>query len=44
MRLSSTLPNRILKTSGHGDSSTSLGGLWQRMIVLTVKNVFLVSR
>lgn len=44
VRLSGTLSNRILKTSSDGDSTASLGTLLQRMIVLTVKSFFLVSR
>lgn len=38
MRLSSSLSNRILKTSSDGDSTMSLGRLLQWLIVLTVKN------
>ena len=37
MGLSSTLSNCILKTSSDGDSTASLGRLFQWMIVLTVK-------
>ena len=48
MGLSSTLSNCILKTSSDGDSTASLGRLFQWMIVLTVKkkpnNICLVSR
>ena len=44
MRLSSTLSSRILKTSSDGDSTTSLGRLFQWLIALTVRNVFLIRR
>jgi len=44
MRLSSTLSNHTLKTSSDGDSTTSLRRLLQPVIVLTVKNLFLISR
>ena len=40
MRLSSTLSSCILKTSSDGDSTMSLGRLFQWLIVLTVKNFF----
>lgn len=42
MRLPSTLSSRILKTSSDGDSITSLGRLLQCLIVLSVKNFFLM--
>lgn len=44
MRLSSTVPNYILKTSSSGDPTMSLGSLFQGLIVLPVKNVFFVSK
>lgn len=42
MRLSGPLSNQILKTPGDGDSTTSLGRLFQLIIVLTVNNSFLI--
>lgn len=42
MRLSDPLSNHILKTSSHGDSTMSLGSLFQFMIVLAVNNFFLI--
>lgn len=41
MRLCRTLSNPILKTSSEGDSTMSLGRLFQSMIILTVKNFLL---
>ena len=40
MRLSSTLSSCILKTSSDGDSTMSLGRLFQWLIALAVKNFF----
>jgi len=40
MRLSSTLSNCVLKTSSDEDSTTSLGQLFQGLIVLTVKIIY----
>lgn len=44
MRSSSTLSNHILKTSSDGDSTTSLGRLFQSLAVLTLKNFVLIAR
>lgn len=39
MKLSSTLSSYILKTFSDGDSTMSLGRLFQQMIIFIVKNV-----
>lgn len=44
MRFSGTLFSHILKTSSDEDSTMSLARLYQWMIVLTVKNFFLILK
>jgi len=44
MRLSSTLSNTSLKTSSNGDTTMSLGRLFQWEVILTIKKFFPMSR